>query len=103
MSLDLPDPDDKIGKRGLAAFDFRSIWMNDRGERFTPEFGDEKINLKALLQQPGGNYWSILDSDGRASFTITLAGWENANEVDRIVFEHLEPRRRQARPIHSDG
>jgi predicted oxidoreductase len=85
--LGLPDPTDHTGKRGLAAFDFRSIWVNDQGRRFTPEFGDEKVNLKALLSQPNGDYWSILDSDGRPSFAITLAGWENGKEVDRLVFQ----------------
>jgi uncharacterized protein len=84
--LGMPDPEDKTGKRGLAAFDFRSIWVNEQGGRFTPEFGDEKVNLKALLRQPGGDYWSILDADGRSSFSITLAGWENGSAVDRLVF-----------------
>ncbi len=85
--LGLPDPRDKTGQRGLAAFDFSSIWVNDRGQRFTPELGDEKVNLKDLLLQPKGEYWSILDSDGRSRFAITLAGWENAKEVDQLVFE----------------
>ena len=84
--LGLPDPTDKTGQRGLAAFDFRSVWVNDRGQRFTPELGDEKDNLRDLLQQPKGEYWSVLDSDGRSGFSITLAGWGNNKEVDQLVF-----------------
>ena len=86
--LGLPDPENKLRNQGgLTAFDFHSVWVNDRGNRFTPEFGDEKVNLKALLQQPEGNYWSIFDADGRSSFSITLAGWGSAKEIDRTIFQ----------------
>jgi len=52
--LGLPDPADKTGQRGVAGFDFRSIWVNDHGRRFTPEFGDEKVNLRALFGKING-------------------------------------------------
>jgi predicted oxidoreductase len=85
--LGLPDPRDATGKRGLAAFNFRSIWVNAEGRRFTREFGDEKESLAALLRQPGGSYWVVFDEAGRGAFSITLAGWENFPEVSRIVYE----------------
>ena len=85
--LGLPDPDDLQHARGLASFDFRSIWVNRRGKRFTQEFGDPKINLPDLLHQPEKTYWSIFDSDGVDSFSITLAGWESQQDVNQLVFQ----------------
>jgi predicted oxidoreductase len=40
--LGLPDPRDPTGQRGLAAFNFNGIWINQSGQRFTQEFGDPK-------------------------------------------------------------
>jgi flavocytochrome c len=85
--LGLPDPDDPQQVRGLASFDFRSIWVNREGNRFTQEFGDPKINLPDLLLQTDKTYWSIFDSEGVNSFSITLAGWENQQDVNRLVFQ----------------
>jgi flavocytochrome c len=84
--LGLPDPDDPQHMRGLASFDFRSIWVNREGKGFTQEFGDPKINLHDLLHQTDKAYWAIFDSEGVNSFSITLAGWENQQEVDKLVF-----------------
>ncbi len=84
--LGLPDPRDAQHLRGLAAFDFRSIWVNREGRRFTREFGDPKVNLPALLHQTDKTYWSIFDVDGVNSFSMTLAGWENQTQVDALVF-----------------
>jgi predicted oxidoreductase len=84
--LGLPDPRDPEGKRGLAAFNLNSIWVNAEGKRFTPELGDEKLGLRSLLHQPGGNYWSIFDSKGKTGFSITLAGWENPGEVNHLIY-----------------
>lgn len=84
--LGLPDPRDPLRKRGLAAFNFGSIWVNAEGKRFTAEFGDEKISLRALLEQRGGTYWSVFDEKGRSGFSITLAGWENFDEIGRLVY-----------------
>jgi flavocytochrome c len=84
--LGLPDPDDPEHMRGLASFDFRSIWVNREGKRFTQEFGDPKINLPDLLGQTDKTYWAVFDSEGVNSFSITLAGWENQEEVDKLVF-----------------
>lgn len=50
--LGFPDPRDPKGLRGLAAFNLNSIWVNRDGRRFTREYGDEKISLRLLLQQP---------------------------------------------------
>jgi flavocytochrome c len=85
--LGLPDPRDPSRTRGLAAFNFNAIWVNADGKRFTQEFGDEKLGLRALLNQPGGTYWGVFDQKGRDGFTITLAGYENLNEVRRLVYE----------------
>ena len=85
--LGLPDPRDPRRTRGLAAFNFNGIWVNTEGKRFTQEFGDEKLGLRALLNQPGGTYWSVFDDKGKDGFSITVAGWENLGEVRRLVYE----------------
>jgi uncharacterized protein len=85
--LGLPDPRDPSRIRGLAAFNFNAIWVNADGKRFTQEFGDEKLGLRALLNQPGGTYWSVFDEKGMAGFSITLAGYENFGEIRRLVYE----------------
>ena len=85
--LGLPDPRDRNRTRGLAAFNFNAIWVNVDGKRFTQEFGDEKLGLRALLNQPGGTYWSVFDEKGKDGFSITLAGYENLNEVRQLVYE----------------
>ena len=85
--LGLPDPRDPSRTRGLAAFNFNAIWVNADGKRFTREFGDEKLGLRALLNQPGGTYWSVFDEKGKDGFSITLAGYENLGEVRRLVYD----------------
>lgn len=85
--LGFPDPEDRQGTRGLASFDARSIWVNREGKRFTHEFGDPKNNLAALLHQTDKTYWSVFDADGVNSFSITLAGWEDQAEVNKLVFQ----------------
>jgi uncharacterized protein len=85
--LGLPDPRDPGRAHGLAAFNFNAIWVNTEGKRFTQEFGDEKLGLRALLNQPGRTYWNVFDQNGKDGFSITLAGWENSGEVRRLVYE----------------
>ena len=85
--LGLPDPRDPSRTRGLAAFNFNAIWVNADGKRFTQEFGDEKLGLRALLNQPGGTYWNVFDDKGKDGFTITLAGYENLGDIRRLVYE----------------
>ena len=85
--LGLPDPRDPGRTRGLAAFNFNAIWVNADGKRFTQEFGDEKLGLRALLSQRGGTYWNVFDEKGKNGFTITLAGYENLDEIRQLVYE----------------
>jgi uncharacterized protein len=85
--LGLPDPRDPRRTRGLAAFNFNAIWVNAEGKRFTQEFGDEKLGVRALLKQPGGTYWNVFDEKGKDGFSITLAGWENLGEIRRLVYD----------------
>jgi len=85
--LGLPDPNDPQHMHGLASFDSRSIWVNREGKRFTREFGDPKINLPDLLHQTAKTYWAVFDSDGVSNFSITLAGWEDQQYVDKLVFQ----------------
>jgi uncharacterized protein len=85
--LGFPDPRDPSRTRGLAAFNMDAIWVNADGKRFTAELGDEKLGLHALLTQPGGTYWNVFDEKGKDGFSITLAGWENAGEVRRLVHD----------------
>ena len=85
--LGLPDPRDPAGLRGLAAFNFSGIWVNQNGRRFTQEFGDPQVNLSALLRQPGASYWTVFDEKSKEGFSITLAGWDNFKDVSKIVYE----------------
>lgn len=85
--LGLPDPEDPQHMHGLASFDSRSIWVNREGKRFTREFDDPKINLPDLLHQTDKTYWAVFDSDGVNSFSITLAGWENQQDVNKLIFQ----------------
>ena len=85
--LGLPDPRDPSRRRGLAAFNFNAIWVNADGKRFTQEFGDEKLGLRALLNQRDGTYWNVFDEKGKDGFSITLAGYENLGDVRRLVYE----------------
>jgi uncharacterized protein len=85
--LGLPDPRDPRRTRGLAAFNFNAVWVNAEGKRFTQELGDEKLGLRALVNQPGGTYWNVFDDKGKDGFSITLAGWENLGELRRLVYE----------------
>ena len=85
--LGLPDSRDSSRTRGLAAFNFNAIWVNAEGKRFTQEFGDEKLGLRALLNQPRSTYWNVFDEKGKDGFSITLAGYENLNEVRQLVYE----------------
>ena len=85
--LGLPDPRDPSGTRGLAAFNINAVWVNGDGKRFTPELGDEKLGLQALLNQPGGTYWSVFDEKGKGGFSVTLVGWENLGEIHRLVYD----------------
>jgi flavocytochrome c len=85
--LGLPDPRDPRRVRGLAAFNFNAIWVNADGKRFTQEFGDEKVGLRTLLNQPGGTYWNVFDEKGKGGFSITVAGWENLADLRRLVYE----------------
>ena len=97
--LGLPDPRDPSRTRGLAAFNFNAIWVNADGKRFTPEFGDEKVGLRALLNQPGGTYWNVFDEKGKGGFSVTLAGWENLGRSPARRVRHTG--RRCERLIHS--
>jgi len=85
--LGLPDPRDPTGVRGLAAFNFSGIWVNQDGKRFTQEFGDPKTTLASLLRQPGAMYWTVFDEKGKSGFSITLAGWENVLDVAKIAYD----------------
>jgi flavocytochrome c len=85
--LGLPDPRDPARSRGLAAFNFSGIWINQSGNRFTQEFGDPRTSLAALLRQPGAGYWTVFDENGKGGFSITLAGWDNFKDVSKIAYE----------------
>lgn len=85
--LGFPDVRDPAGQRGLAAFNLDSIWVNRDGRRFVREYGDEKVSLKALLEQPEGRYFALFDEKTKDGFSITLAGWENAQDVWKVTFD----------------
>lgn len=85
--LGLPDPRDSSAARGLAAFNFNGVWVNEEGKRFAQEFGDPKATLGSLLRQPGASYWTVFDEKGKKGFSITLAGWDSFRDVAKIVYD----------------
>jgi uncharacterized protein len=86
-ALGLPDPRHPGKSRGLPAFNPDSIWVNAQGHRFVNEFGSNKENFPALLNQKPPTYWAIFDEQGKRSFNISLAGW-TFQQTEEIILSN---------------
>lgn len=89
-AIGLPDPRDLSGRHGLASFNPASIWVNAQGKRFVNEFAGAKESLPALLAQQGATFWSIFDHAGKWSFSVTLSGWDDFQQIERLIFSNSE-------------
>lgn len=82
----LPDPRFPGARRGLNAFNDRSLWVNATGRRFVAERGSHKFILPLLLDQPGATYWSIFDESIRREFYVSGSSWGDFREIERRIF-----------------
>lgn len=89
-AIGLPDPRDPARQRGLAAFNPAAIWVNADGKRFVNEFAGAKTSAAALLRQKGQTYWSIFDEAAKRSLGVTLAGWSDFQQIERVIFDNPE-------------
>jgi predicted oxidoreductase len=83
VATGLPDPRD--GKRGLSVELPQSIWVNQSGARFVDERAGPRVTLPAVLAQPGGSFWAILDADGARSMAVAGPGWGDRARVEREI------------------
>ncbi len=81
----LPDPRYEEGVRGINVLYTDSLWVNAEGKRFVNECLSDKYTLPALLRQPGGSHWWILDRRGRESFRVSGSGWTK-EKIDKLIF-----------------
>ncbi|MFQ5891064.1 MAG: FAD-dependent oxidoreductase [Gemmatimonadota bacterium] len=81
----LPDPRYPGANRGLNVLAEHAIWVNVEGERFVNECASAKTALPALLRQPTGSYWAILDAEARAGLIVAGSGWTE-EKVETLIF-----------------
>jgi predicted oxidoreductase len=81
----LPDPRYPNADRGLNVLSDHAVWVNVEGERFVNECASAKDALPALLRQPTGSYWAILDSKVRDSLIVSGSGWTQ-DKIDTLIF-----------------
>ncbi len=81
----LPDPRYPDAARGLNVLAFRAVWVNLAGERFVNECASPKEAMPALLNQPTGSYWQILDARTREGLVVSGSGWTD-EKVETLIF-----------------
>ena len=81
----LPDPRYPDANRGLNVLAWAAIWVNVEGERFVNECASAKDAMPALLEQPTGSYWAILDSKVREGVIVAGSGWTE-EKIETLVF-----------------
>jgi predicted oxidoreductase len=81
----LPDPRYPDANRGLNLLADHAIWVNVEGERFVNECASAKEALPALLRQPTGSYWTILDSKAREGLIVSGSGWTE-EKIETLIF-----------------
>jgi predicted oxidoreductase len=69
------DPRDPERTHALTAGNDQSMWVNEKGRRFTNETGFDKDILVDLLQQEPSSYWMIFDETARDGFRARGAAW----------------------------
>jgi predicted oxidoreductase len=83
----LPDPRYPDVDRGLNLLADRAIWVNVEGERFVNECASAKDAMPALLEQPTGSYWAILDSRAREGLIVSGSGWTE-EKIEALIFSN---------------
>lgn len=81
----LPDPRYPDANRGLNVLADHAVWVNVEGERFVNECASAKEALPALLGQPTGSYWAILDSKAREGLIVSGSGWTE-EKIETLIF-----------------
>ncbi|HEU5059876.1 MAG TPA: FAD-dependent oxidoreductase, partial [Kofleriaceae bacterium] len=81
----LPDPRARGGERGLNVEVPQSIWVNAAGERFVDEQAGVRVTFPAVLRQPGGSFWAVLDADGAAAIAVSGPEWSDRALVERLI------------------
>ena len=81
----LPDPRAAGSERGLNVEVPQSIWLNAAGERFVDERAGVLVTFPAVLRQPGGSFWAVLDADGAAAIAVSGPEWSDRALVDRLI------------------
>ncbi len=83
----LPDPRYPNANRGLNVLADLAVRVNVNGERFVNECASAKDALPALLRQPTGSYWAVLDAKTREGLIVSGSGWTEA-KIDALIFDN---------------
>ena len=81
----LPDPRYPDANRGLNVLANAAVWVNVEGKRFVNECASAKDAMPALLEQPTGSYWAILDSKVREGLVVSGSGWTE-EKIETLIF-----------------
>ena len=81
----LPDPRYPDDNRGVNVLSYQSVRVNVEGERFVNECASAKEAFPALMRQPTGSYWAILDSKVREALIVSGSGWTE-EKIETLIF-----------------
>jgi uncharacterized protein len=84
----LPDPRAPDGDRGLSVEVPQSIWVNRSGRRFVDERSGTQATMRAVLRQPGGYFYAILDADGARAMAVAGTEWADRARVEREILRN---------------
>ena len=85
----LPDPRYPGENRGLNVLSDHAVWVNLEGKRFVNECSSANETLPALLNQPTGSYWAILDSRALDSLVVSGSGWTD-EKIQTLIIDNPE-------------
>jgi predicted oxidoreductase len=83
----IPDPRYPGANRGLNLMTESAVWLNVDGKRFVDECASAKDAMPALLSQPTGTYWTILDARSREGVVVSGSGWTE-EKVEQLIFQN---------------
>jgi predicted oxidoreductase len=83
----IPDPRYPEDNRGLNLMVESAVWLNVEGKRFMDECASAKDAMPALLSQPTGTYWTILDARSREGVLVSGSGWTE-DKVEQLIFRN---------------
>jgi predicted oxidoreductase len=85
----IPDPRYPEGDRGLNLLVESGLRVNVDGRRFMDECASAKRAMPALLEQPTGTYWTILDARSREDVVVSGSGW-TPERIERLIFGNAD-------------